>query len=72
MDTYYRFIKSPLFTAENQHDANQIFEQTHAPVVLANGMEQATFNRYIGMYGQSMRGSIAQILDAVSASHCRL
>ena len=68
MDTYYRFIKSPLFTAENQHDANQIFEQKYAPVILANATEQATFNRCIGIYGQAMRGSITQILDALSAS----
>jgi hypothetical protein len=68
MDTYYKFIKSPLFIIENQYDANQVFLWRRAPTTLANASEEATLDRYIAMYGEAMRNSTAQILHHVPAS----
>jgi hypothetical protein len=62
VDKLYRYIKAPLYVAENQYDTNQIYAQEHAPRDPSSAAETQMVARYIAMYGEAMRNSTAQLI----------
>ena len=60
--TAYPYIKTPLYVIENMYDTAQIYAADgHLPKHPTKS-EAAAVDRYVGMYGQAMRNSTAQVL----------
>ena len=67
IDVAYKYIKTPLFIAENQFDLEQIFGELKVPKPdnKTTPAEVAKELRYLRYYGQRMRASLAQVGAAV-------
>jgi len=58
VDTYFKYLTTPLYISENQFDSNQIFTQLGCP-------ENATdTDAFIAYFGQQMRLSIRQVIQS--------
>jgi hypothetical protein len=62
----YPYLKTPLFVVENQFDTNQIQSSDGKVPKHPSSAEVATVERYVGMYGEAMRNSTAQVLADAS------
>jgi|EP01047_Picozoa_sp_COSAG01_P019019 hypothetical protein len=69
----YPYIKTSLYVIENMYDTAQIYAADgKLPKHPSKAEGQAMANRYVGMYGQAMRNSTAQVLLNASKTRKRV